>query len=143
MAMKTRTLVSVVLASAAMASVARSDLPPSQGRDAPVSEEAKKYFRSGVEFLRDPDGARYEEAYSKFRTAYQMSPSWRILGNLALSAMKLERFGDAMEAYDRYVAEGGGEIDKRERAQIDTDVRQMKLSSSSVTVTVSAAGETV
>src|SRR6266496_5806066 len=105
--MKIRATFSMLLLCAAVVPAVRAELPPSQGRDVPVSEEAKKYFKSGVDFLKDPDGARYEEAYAKFRAAYQISPSWRILGNLALSAMKLERFGEAIEAYERYVAEGG------------------------------------
>ena len=104
-----------------------------------ISEEAKRYFKAGVDFLNDPDGARYEEAYRSFKQAYASTPSWKILGNLGLSAMKLERLGEAIEAYEKYLAESGSEIDATERAQIEKDVRLMKAASATVALTAGSA----
>jgi hypothetical protein len=105
-----------------------------EGRDVPVSDEAKKRFKAGVDFLKDPDGARYEEAYREFKAAYQISPSWKILGNLGLCSLKLERNSEAVEAYERYLREGGADIDPGERAQIEKDVNLVKTSSAEVTL---------
>src|SRR6185436_89604 len=76
---------------------------PARAADPPVSEEARMHFTAGVNLLRDPDGARYEEAYREFKAAYAASPNYKILGNLGLCAMKLERDGEAIESYSSYL----------------------------------------
>ncbi|HET9954698.1 MAG TPA: hypothetical protein VFQ61_09340 [Polyangiaceae bacterium] len=91
-----------------------------------VSEEARAHFSAGVNLLQDPDGARYEEAYREFRAAYAASPSWKILGNLGITAMKLERDGEAIEAFARYLSEGGKQLDPEERAQTERDLQTLK-----------------
>ncbi len=90
-----------------------------------VTEEARAKFRAGVALLQDPDGARYEEAYLAFKAAYALSPSPNMLGNLGLTALKLERDGEAIEAYTTYLAKGSN-IDPSERKQIETDLATMK-----------------
>src|ERR1043165_9599064 len=55
----------------------------------PITEEARAHFSAGVSFLQDPDGARYDDVYREFKAAYAVSPSWKILGNLGIAAMKL------------------------------------------------------
>ncbi|HYJ09195.1 MAG TPA: hypothetical protein VEX18_09295, partial [Polyangiaceae bacterium] len=66
--------------------------------DVPISDNARAHFNAGVSLLQDPDGARYEEAYREFQAAYADSPSWKICGNLGITAMKLERDGEAIDA---------------------------------------------
>jgi len=56
-----------------------------------ITEEARTHFAAGVALLQDPKAPRYEEAYREFKTAYAASPSYKILGNLGLCAMKIER----------------------------------------------------
>lgn len=95
------------------------------GGEVVVTEEARAKFRAGVALLQDPDGARYEEAYLAFKAAYAISPSPNMLGNLGLTALKLERDGEAIEAYTTYLAKGSN-IDPGERKQIETDLATMK-----------------
>jgi hypothetical protein len=90
--------------------------------EVPISAEARAHFEAGVNLLQDPDGARHEEAYREFKAAYAASPSWKILGNLAITAQKLERDGEALAAYRRYLAEAGGQLDADERAQVERDI---------------------
>jgi len=87
-----------------------------------ISERARSHFNAGVNLLQDPDGARYEEAYREFKAAYAESPSWKILGNLGLASMKLERDGEAIEAYQKYLAESGSALDADEREQVKRDL---------------------
>jgi hypothetical protein len=89
--------------------------------EVPISEKARQHFNAGVSLLQDPDGARYEEAYSEFRAAYADSPSWKICGNLGIAAMKLERDGEAIAAFKTYLKEGGANLDPEERAQFQRD----------------------
>ena len=71
--------------------------------DVPITDEARGHFTSGVNLLKDPDGARYEDAYREFKAAYAAAASYKILGNLGLCALKLERDGEAIDAYEEYL----------------------------------------
>jgi hypothetical protein len=105
-----------------------------------VSDAARQHFKTGVAYLEDPDGARYEEAYREFKAAYADSPSWKILGNLGLSALKLERDGEVVEAFEKYLSEGGAQIDAAERSQMERDLMTTKAGLVWVEVTVTPPG---
>jgi hypothetical protein len=96
--------------------------------------EARKYFEMGVGYLDDPDGERVEEAYHAFKRAYELSKSPKVLGNVGLCAMKLERDGEAIDAYSEYLRLP--EIDPDERAQIERDLRALSASVARITITV-------
>jgi hypothetical protein len=107
--------------------------------DAPITDEARTHFAAGVNLLRDPDGARYEEAYREFKAAYAASPSYKILGNLGLCAMKLERDGEAIDAYSNYLARAS-DLDPSEAKQITTDLQTLKTGVVKLNLTVEPAG---
>jgi hypothetical protein len=111
--------------------------------DAPISEEARAHFTAGVTFLQDPDGARYEEAFREFKAAYAASPSWKILGNLGIAAFKLERDGEAIQAFDKYLTEGGAQIDSEERAQFERDLQALRAATGQLTLESDPPGATV
>lgn len=117
--------------------------PLARAADVTITEEARAHFSAGVSFLQDPDGARYEDAYREFNAAYAASPSWKILGNLGLSAMKLERDGEAIDAYTKYLAEGGKEIERDERAQIERDLKTLQASVVYVSLSIEPVGTTL
>jgi len=94
--------------------------------DPPAVQEGKRAFKAGVLLLQDPDGAKYDEALVEFRRAYQSLGTWKVLGNIGLCALKLERDGEAIEAYEKYLAGGRSEIDKDERAQVDRDLQRLR-----------------
>lgn len=139
---------SVVLASAAAHAQPEAATPASAG-PAPtptpaanagaISPEAKQHFAAGVAFLQDPDGEKVEEAYREFRTAFDLSGSAKILGNMGLCAMKLERDGEAIEAYARYLREVP-EIDPDERAQIVRDLQTLTVGVARLTISVDKPG---
>jgi hypothetical protein len=104
-----------------------------------ITDEARRHFTAGVSMLKDPDGARYEEAYHEFKVAYEASPSWKILGNLGISAMKLERDGEAIDAFTRYLAEGKKDIDPSERADMERDLSTLRASAVNVALTTTPA----
>ncbi len=112
---------------------------PALAADVKISDTARKHFNAGVALLRDPDGARYEEAYGEFKVAYEASPSWKILGNLGIAAMKLERDGEAIDAFTRYLAEGKKDIDAAERADIERDLGTLRASAVSLSLTTTPA----
>ena len=111
-----------------------------QAADVVITEDARQHFSAGVALLKDPDGAKYEDAYREFKAAYASSPSWKILGNLALCAFKLERDGEAIDAYEKYLNEGGTNIDPGERKQVETDLKTLKTGAVPLKLTVNEKG---
>lgn len=111
-----------------------------QASEVVITEKARRHFRAGVNFTNDPDGAKYADALREFKLAYQESPSWKILGNLGIAAMKLERDGEAIEAFKTYLAEGGDEIDESERAQVGRDLETLESSVTWLTLKVQPSG---
>jgi hypothetical protein len=91
-----------------------------------ISEQAKSHFSAGVALLQDPEGEKVEEAYRQFKTAYDISGSPKILGNMGFCAMRLERDGEAIDAYSRYLREVS-DIDPEERAQIVRDLQTLTV----------------
>ncbi|AKU97193.1 hypothetical protein AKJ09_03857 [Labilithrix luteola] len=125
-----------------LAPVARADEPaPASGGDASptVNEQARKHFSAGVALLQDPDGEKVEEAYREFKTAYEMSGSPKVLGNMGLCAMRLERDGEAIDAYSRYLREVK-DIDPEERAQIVRDLETLTVGVARLTIEVNKPG---
>jgi hypothetical protein len=114
--------------------------PEAQAADVPINDEARAHFNAGVNLLQDPDGPRYEEAYREFKAAYAAAPSWKILGNLGLAAMKLERDGEAIDAFEKYLAEGGAQLDPEERAQVERDLATLETGVVRLTVSSDPPG---
>lgn len=107
-----------------------------------VSQESRAHFRAGVILLQDPDGARYEEAYREFKAAYAISPSPKMLGNIAYCAFKLERDEEAIVAYERYLKEAT-DIEPGERTQVEADLLTLRSGIVRLEVTVPTPGGTL
>jgi hypothetical protein len=111
----------LVFGSASLSGRARADNPTAADLEA-----AKKSFATGVALLQDPDAPRYDEALLHFKRAYELSGSWKALGNLALCLFKLERDGEAIEAYEKYLQTAGKKLDAADRAQAERDLQALK-----------------
>ncbi len=111
--------------------------------DVPISEEARTHFAAGVALLQDPKAPRYEDAYREFKAAYAASPSYKILGNLGLCAMKIERDAEAIEAYEKYLQQAGPELSQGEREQAQRDLLTLKAGVVNVTVSSDPPGATI
>ena len=122
---------SLLLCAVLCAPLARAD-------EVPISDEARAHFKAGVSLLQDPEGERVEEAYREFKAAYESSHSPKILGNMGLCAMKLERDGEAIEAYTRYLREVT-DLGPEERAQIVRDVQTLTTGVVTLQLTVTGA----
>jgi hypothetical protein len=112
---------------------------PAKANPTGISEEARRHFAAGVSLLQDPEGEKVEEAYREFRTAYDVSGSPKILGNMGFCAMRLERDGEAIEAYSRYLREVS-DIDADERAQIVRDLQTLTVGVARLTIEVDKPG---
>jgi len=73
-------------------------------------------FQQAVELYRE---GSYEGALAEFHRAYQISPSYRVLYNIAQTQYALHDFVSAHKSFVQYMAEGKGEIATDRRAQVD------------------------
>ena len=103
-----------------------------------ISEEAKAYFKNGVELIQEQP-PNYQDAYYQFRLAYDKSKSWKVLGNLGLCSFKLERDGEAIQYYTEYLKGGGNDIDPDERAALQRDLLVLNGNSAGITLTSASA----
>ena len=109
-----------------------------------VTDTAREHFKAGIAYLEEPSGAKYEEAYREFHTAYDHSPSYKILNNIALCSLFLERDGEAIDAYERYLAVAPkDEIPSNKRLQIDSDLKRLKAGLVKLTIKVNPATVTL
>lgn len=105
----------------------------------PISDQAKLYFSNGVELLQSSP-PNYQDAYYQFKLAYEESKSWKVLGNLGLCALKLERDGEAFQYYTEYLQQGGNDIDPGERAALEREMLLISGNSAPVALTASVEG---
>lgn len=105
--------------------------------DEKISPEARAYFRNGVELLQS-EPPNYQDAYYQFKLAFEKSQSWKVLGNLGLCAVKLERDGEALTFYDEYLRRGGKQINKDEREAIERDMLLIKGNGATLELTSKA-----
>lgn len=113
------------------ASVAMADKDPA------ASEVARQHFKAGIAYVEDPSGPKYEEALQEFRRAYAESPLPKIMNNIGLCALHLERDGEAIEAYEIYLKGNSADLTASVRKQVEKDVAMLKAS----LVKVSVSGE--
>jgi len=117
--------------------------PAAHAQEGEISEQARTHFQAGVNLLQDPDGARYEEAYREFKAAYAASPSWKILGNLGIAAMKLERDGEAIEAFQKYLSGGAAALSPEEREQFQRDLGTLQAGVVKLSLDVNLPGVSI
>ena len=80
------------------------------------SAKAAIRFQQGVELYRE---GSYEGALAEFRKAYQISPSFRVLYNIAQAQYALHDYVGADKSLMHYLTEGGGDITADRRVQVD------------------------
>lgn len=95
-------------------------LPNTARADDKISDQAKLYFKNGVDLIQATP-PNYQDAYYQFKLAWDNSHSWKVLGNLGLCAFKLERDGEALQDYTDYLKGGGKQIDPEERKAMERD----------------------
>jgi tetratricopeptide (TPR) repeat protein len=122
--------------SAAPAALAQKPEPPSPA----AQEEGRQHFQRGVEFFKEGD---YRAALAEFKRSYEIAPSYRILYNVGQANNGLQDYAGALRAFERYLAEGGDEIDAERRAQVQSEVRKLRARVASLTIEVNVPGAEV
>jgi tetratricopeptide (TPR) repeat protein len=96
--------------------VSRVTMAGSQGTETADTAKAADRFQQAVELYRE---GSYEGALAEFRKAYQLSPSFQVLYNIAQTQYALHDYVGAYKTLMQYMTEGTGEIPADRRAQVD------------------------
>lgn len=104
--------------------------------DDAIPEEAKLYFKNGVELIQGQP-PNYQDAYYQFKLAWEKSKSWKVLSNWGLCALKLERDGEAIWAYTEYLKQK--DVDPDERKDLERDLLLLNGNAASVTLSSDVA----
>lgn len=101
------------------------------------TEEALQHYQRGVELF--GDGA-YDAALVEFERAYKIAPTYKLLFNIAQVNRQLNDYTKALEAYDRYLRDGGTEISPARRAEVRAEIARMSSRVARVEVKTNGRG---
>src|ERR1700759_1517734 len=73
-------------------------------------EQAKQHKKAGAAFYNDPSGHKCEEAIREFSQAFELSGSLNALKGMAVCNLELERDGEAIDQYTKFLAGKGASI---------------------------------
>jgi hypothetical protein len=85
--------------------------------DAKASFEEAKQLYNQEKFL---------EAADTFRRAYELKPTWKLLYNIGQSEAAARRYGLALEAFEKYLAESGDEIAKERQEEVREEIQRLR-----------------
>lgn len=80
---------------------------------------ARAHFNRGVQLAK---AGAYEAALAEFQQAYRISPHFSVLYNIGQAELALDRPAAALDALQRYLAEGGEQIDSARRAEVESTI---------------------
>jgi hypothetical protein len=102
--------------------------------------EARAHFERGVQLGHAGD---YQEAAAEFQRAYQISPHYAVLYNLAQAQIALGQPVEAIDTLRRYLLEGGANVPADRRAEVQDTIKQQEARVSTLTVETNVAGAAI
>lgn len=84
---------------------------------------AREHYARGVAFA---NAGEYEQALGAFRRAYEASPHFAVLYNIAQAERLLGQRERALEAFERYLREGGDALASERRSEVQTEIDALK-----------------
>jgi hypothetical protein len=123
----------------AQASFARASF--GAGNDPPArTDTAGAHFKHGVALYKDGD---YEGALVEFRRAQELTPNYRVLYDIGQSLYQLQRYADALKAFEDYLAQGGTQLAPVRRASVEADLKALRARVGHLEVVVNVEGAEV
>ena len=104
-------------------SVAGLGLLLASAAGADESADAKAAFEQGKVLFND---GRFTEAADAFRAANDLNPNWRLLYNIGQSEAAGRRYGLALEAFEKYLSEGGDDVEAERQSEVLSEVARLR-----------------
>jgi uncharacterized glyoxalase superfamily protein PhnB len=86
-------------------------------------DQAKAAFDEGTELFKN---GRFEAAAGAFREAYRLRPSWKIFFNIGQCHAAAKEYGEALEAFESYLSEGGDEVPSDKQTEVIAQVKTLR-----------------
>jgi len=116
-------------------------LGPGRAAAADASREAaREHYDRGVELATK---GQYRLALDEFKAAYEASPHFATLHNIAQAELALGRVQEAIDAFKRYLREGGDQIPVERREQVTRHLALLEARFASLTIDTDPPGATV
>jgi hypothetical protein len=112
--------------------------PPCAVAAGAASQEAARHFDQGVKLYEEGD---WRGALVEFERAYATLPNYRVLYDIGQCRFQLQDYAGALDALQKYLAEGSGEIpaDRREKVTATIDDLNMRVAHVHITSNVDGA----
>ncbi len=91
--------------------------------------EARRHFQVGVA---EAQAGAYREAAIEFSRAYELSPNFAVLYNLAQAQAALGDAATALTTFERYLAEGGMAVPEEKRAKVARETKELVARTGSI-----------
>jgi len=115
---------------------------PSSAAPAPSEnvKEATSRFERGLALYDDGD---YDAALVEFNRAYGLSPTYKILYNIAKIERGKNDYSSALTHFQRYLAEGGSEVPAERRTEVEKEVGVLKERVAEISIKANVDGAAV
>ena len=85
--------------------------------------DAGQHFEEGVRAF---EQQRFADAAREFEDAYRIQPTWQVLYNLGSVYSALGRPVEAVRAFERYLRDGGEQLDPERRRAVDAELGRQR-----------------
>jgi len=103
-------------------------------------EQARQHFTQATKLYKDGD---FDAALVQFERAYEVKPNYKVLYNIGQTYFQLREYVEARDAMQRYVKEGGAQIEGERLTAVTKDLADLDKRIANVTVTVNVSDATV
>src|SRR5262249_51933507 len=93
------------------------------GGDEIEAGEARDHFLAAIKLSK---AGNFVAALEEFQLAYDKNPSYKLLFNIGQLAKYVHQDVRSMRAFERYLAEGGSEIGKARRAEVESALSELR-----------------
>jgi hypothetical protein len=100
---------------------------------AAAQTEAASRFKKGIELFKDGD---YQAALIELRRANELAPNYNVLYNIGQVYFQLQDYPNALHSLERYLQEGGKNVDAKRRAEVEKDIDKLKARVANLEITV-------
>lgn len=91
---------------------------------AETSDQVNALFKKGVDFYKEAD---FRAALVEFKRAYDVSNhDYRVLYNVAQCEYQLTNYVGALNAFEKYLADGGSQIKDEKRGEVLSEIAKLK-----------------
>jgi len=111
-----------------------------QAASAGVKQEARKHFDRGVELV---DDGQLAEAVVEFQRSYELTHHFAVLYNIGQVYVSLAKPVEAVDAFTRYLTDGGIKIKAARRLEVEQEIARQKARIATVEIRGLPDGTTV